>query len=430
MSRRLRRDLHKRVSSAGYQKIAGDLEVTGQIIGPSIANIVTAIQKIVGGTTSPVQLTIIRCEGIYRGAVVGWLPQYNLMNFDHFEIQGSIDETDWYSLEFDGTDWKDTLNAWTETAAPMVIHPNIPLGGDADAPVGLALYYRVRQATILGDKSEWSASASTTTKTVQAGDLAANIIYANNVIAAEFEALFARVAYSLTIGYSGTGTYDDPDAGDRQIFIDDDEFAIRKHSGAAWIDRIRLGYQVMKAYDENAVVIHDIPDTAILADMIYGGHIIWKDAPDYVDSISDLINDDATFLSHTFAANKSNVDISALVGGLTNVKGAVVGITVSGQMAASKTQNTTYFETWAAYSVEYDTAPSIYNTFAGFNNYFNAAEPNTWIQIHRSQAVIPVVYDGDTPYITWSLQAQFGNMPAVAGVYLYYAYLYLVGVFV
>ena len=45
MSRRLRRWTHKFAGESGYQRISGDLEVQGNIIGPSMSLIGTAIDK-------------------------------------------------------------------------------------------------------------------------------------------------------------------------------------------------------------------------------------------------------------------------------------------------------------------------------------------------------------------------------------------------
>ena len=244
MSRRLRRDLHKRISSAGYQKIAGDLEVMGHITGPTISDLFAAIQVLGGTTHSPVQLTITRCEGAYKSIIIQWQAQYNLSTFSHYEIQVSSDDTNWYSLEFDGTDWKDTLDAVTSTRAALMVHVPIPFGGTAENPTAVTLYYRVRQATIDGTKGTWSASASATTSLIQTGDIAANAITATKILAGTItasqidsgtlQALFAAVSYVLTIGYAGTGTPASPDEGDRRIYLDDDEILFQIYTDGAW----------------------------------------------------------------------------------------------------------------------------------------------------------------------------------------------------
>jgi len=176
-TRRLRRDLHKRASSAGYHLHAGDMEVTGALFGPTISNLTTAIATLTATTTTPVQISFSSITGAFKAILLRWVPQYNLRTFDHYEVQVSDDDATWYSLEFDGTDWKDTLNAWTETAATFLLHVPIPHAGTAQNPTGRTLYYRVRQSTVDGTKSDWSASASATTSTIASDDITAGAIY-------------------------------------------------------------------------------------------------------------------------------------------------------------------------------------------------------------------------------------------------------------
>jgi len=76
---------------------------------------------------------------------------------------------------------------------------------------------------------------------VTAAKIAGNTITADQIHANTLEALFAKIAYSLTVGFAGTGTPDDPDTGDVRVYIDGDEVAIQKWSGSAWINKMRLG---------------------------------------------------------------------------------------------------------------------------------------------------------------------------------------------
>jgi len=207
MSRRLRRDLNKRIPSAGYHKFSGDVEVTGWLIGPSIANIVMAITKLVSGTTTPVQLTITHCDGVYKGIVVHWDRQYNLANFDHYEIQVSADQTNWYSLKLDGTGWQGTINQWTSTPDNFIPHFPIPFGGTAENPIAIRLYYRVRQVTILGVEGAWSDVANATTSLIETGDIAARSIAATKMIVGELTA--REMAFGAEEG--GYSVYEDAD---------------------------------------------------------------------------------------------------------------------------------------------------------------------------------------------------------------------------
>ena len=208
------------------------------------------------GTTTPVAPTIATCESLYRAVVLSWSRQKNLTNFDHYEVQVSDDDSTWYSLEFDGSDWKDALAADTDWDVEFLTHTNIPLTGDVDNPSGKTLHYRVRTVTKAetGNTSDWSASISTTTQTVKAGDLAQDIIYANNIRSGVLQALFAEIT-SLYVGYDGTGDYSAPDEGDLSWYFDKAEQLIRERTDGSWSDAnaLRIGGR-----DSNGVFISGV----------------------------------------------------------------------------------------------------------------------------------------------------------------------------
>jgi hypothetical protein len=122
-----------------------------------------------GGSKTPTAPTIAECKPIGLNAItLNWDRQLNLTNFDHYEVQVSENQSNWYSLQNDGTDWKGTLGAVTEVSVELITHENIPAGGTEDNPTALTLYYRVRR-TIKGggDPGEWSTSASATTNLIE-----------------------------------------------------------------------------------------------------------------------------------------------------------------------------------------------------------------------------------------------------------------------
>jgi hypothetical protein len=206
---------------------------TGPTVGPTYTEIITGF-VLGGGTMTPTPPTIAICKAVGTKAILlTWDRQLNLTNFDHYEIQVSSDNSTWYSLKFDGTDWKDALGADTEVLSEFLVHSGIPHGGTAEAPTGVLLYYRVRRVTKAAVESSWSTAASATSRTVAAGDLAADSIYANNIIAAQIVALLLRAA-TLWVGYAGTGTYNSPDEGDRRIYLDGDEIKFQIYTAGAW----------------------------------------------------------------------------------------------------------------------------------------------------------------------------------------------------
>jgi hypothetical protein len=265
---------------------------------------------------------------------------------------------------------------------------------------------------------------------VTAAKIAANTITSDKIATNTLEALFAKVAYALTIGYGGTGEAGDPDTGDRRVYIDDDELAIQRYGGASWVDRIRLGYQVMKAYDENAVVIHDIPNVAIASDMVYGGHIIWKDAPDYFGARTLSLTDSST--GHIWPQSKVDSSLASdIPDGLTNVKGAVLAVLSAAYVDAAKTKENAWALVQTKYSVDYDEMPTTYNVMAKLQTFCSGAfASGYWNPSIFTHALVPVVYSGNTPYVTWSLEGTIAGLNAGNGetdTYSIRSYLYILG---
>ena len=181
------------------------------------------------------------------------------------------------------------------------------------------------------------------------------------------------------------------------------------------------------ARDAARAVIHDIPDALILKDMVYGGHIIWKETPNFIDALT-LIYTDA-LVNRTATKPWSNVNLTASIPpGLTNVKGALVIISLEVYAAGEKTQATTSLQGQAQYSVKYDTLPGGYNTFILI--YYRSSVPEIQRYKKLSQAVIPVVYNNNIPYITWDIKMIFENMLANNFQYYLAGRIWLQGVLV
>jgi len=211
-----------------------------------------------GGTKTPTVPTIAVCKPVGTHAILlQWDRQLDLTNFSRYEVQVSPDDSTWYSLKFDGTDYKDTEDADTDWASEVLVHAGIPNTGDADNPAGQALYYRVRRVTKEPAASAWSSSATATTNVVATGDLAANSVYANNLRADSITATLMQTgllaaSVAVVIGYSGTGTPADPDEGDRRVYIDEDELGMQEYTNGAWttVNQIQIG-----GVDDNGVFL-------------------------------------------------------------------------------------------------------------------------------------------------------------------------------
>lgn len=201
-----------------------------------------------GATTTPV-VPAITAEAIAtRSIIIEWDRQLNLTNFDHYEMQVSIDDITWYALRNDGVDWKGVLDATTPVDIERVIHSQLPITGTLENPSGIALNYRVRTVTKEPITSSWSSSASATTTVVEAGDIAANSVYANALIAGVLNALIANISEVLQIADEGfigqnspDGDLNNPVQGDQRARLDKNELTIEYFEDPDWTTVVKLG---------------------------------------------------------------------------------------------------------------------------------------------------------------------------------------------
>jgi len=158
-----------------------------------------------GATTVPSIPTIIVCQPVGIKAIALAVDrQLNLLNaFDSYEWQVSDDQVDWYELRFDGVDWKGTISINTSKVEEYFVHSGIPNSGSIDNPIGRTLYYRVRRKTKDSSTSAYSSIQNATTKTVDAGDIAANSVYVNNLVAGIVSAMMAQINNYLEVGGDG-----------------------------------------------------------------------------------------------------------------------------------------------------------------------------------------------------------------------------------
>jgi hypothetical protein len=201
-----------------------------------------------GGTTTPSTPTILICEAVGKNAIFLMANmQLDLTNFKRFEWQGAADsggspDGNWYELEFDGTDWKDQADPFfTIMEAPVFSHTNIPYTGTADNPAGRKLHYRCRRVNKDDTKSSWSSTASTTTKIVDTGDIAAGTVYAAAMIASEINTWFLNATAAVTVGFAGSGSLSSPQDYDRRVVIDDDEINFQEYRNSAWFTYLKIG---------------------------------------------------------------------------------------------------------------------------------------------------------------------------------------------
>ena len=207
-----------------------------------------------GGTTTPeIPLNISFVPGKFSIAIKVGSKQLNLTNYSHYEIQGSTDSTNWYSLRFDGVDWKDTQNATTTFQDGILIHT---LGRNADSngnPQAYSIKYRLRQATKKGVTSAWYTSSTyTTSLLIDGSDIVANSITAAKLDVNAINSQIGNFSQTIRISPSGFqgqtfGVNDTPTYNERRNYLDQDELTIQDFTLNA------TGFNLLTDYKNNIV---------------------------------------------------------------------------------------------------------------------------------------------------------------------------------
>lgn len=183
---------------------------------------------------------------------------------------------------------------------------------------------------------------------------------------------------------------------------------------------IDVGSQGLLARDRAGNITHDLPNGAILTDMIYSGHAIFMVSPSEVDTLTTSFTDAETAVAATDSVVQ-NLDLSAeLPGDTDNIKGVIIRVKSTVQLQAAKVGDDTIARVFFLYCNVYNTTPLSYNRCAGVDGVgvFNAGEVAGLT--NYSMVLAPVVFNGGTPYLSWLHHYQFANM--VAGNANYYAF--------
>jgi len=183
--------------------------------------------------------------------------------------------------------------------------------------------------------------------------------------------------------------------------------------------------------DSAGTIIHDTPDCIIAADMSYGGHAYFKDAPNYIDSISIAGVSEGNFIE-AFYSSVNNVSLTAsLPTDLTNPSGALVYADAYFVIDDEMTSDYTLGAAEAHYCKTYNSSVnSTYNYMAKTQLAAQSASGDTQNLrlIGGSQCVVPIAYNGTDPNITWWTYFYMSNLSTATGKnYNNVVYLYLQG---
>ena len=121
-------------------------------------------------------------NGMYNAITLGWDKNTD-NNFAYYQIQAARDVAaqNWTQL----CTINDTAvaNQSTQSKANFFVHAK--LEAENVIKSGVTINYRVNAVNIVGTPSPWSNISTATSKVIDSGDLAANSIYANNIVAGQ-----------------------------------------------------------------------------------------------------------------------------------------------------------------------------------------------------------------------------------------------------
>jgi len=112
---------------------------------------------------------------------------------------------------------------------------------------------------------------------------------------------------------------------------------------------------------------------------------------------------------------------------LGNVKGAIIYIDMLATATATKVAVGTYLNGGLFFSTVYNVAPGSYNQIS--RGYAKSPVAGQLLRFELGiDAIVPVVYDGGIPYISWDITREWHAMTTVNATYSMTTYLFLLGV--
>jgi len=191
------------------------------------------------GTPTPATLAAPTVVAFYDSNQISWIAQRSLRWLSSYNVQVSVDNLNWYSLDQSGANANGlgVLNAVTTCSDPRILHQNIKFASSPPT-AGILLYYRVRQVTVLGVVSSWSPASSGTAVPIQGASqiLAASIlgtnIAANTITADRMIATYLQFAASLGSQYNAV-----PNPGDLRTLLMNPQNPLSGEAGYVNIDQ-------------------------------------------------------------------------------------------------------------------------------------------------------------------------------------------------
>lgn len=162
--------------------------------------------------------------------------------------------------------------------------------------------------------------------------------------------------------------------------------------------------------------------------MVYGGHIVWKKASNYLDRIYLNYTDAET--SRDATSTVHNIDLTSNISKpYINPNGVLLTSHLNILARAQKVKPLTNLKGYNFYSLAYNTTcgQDDLMTMHFIRSQSTASDSNTLGDTIIHQAIVPVTYDNNIPYITWQSQMYFTDMTTEVQNYYVSSYLFVTG---
>ena len=195
--------------------------------------------------------------------------------------------------------------------------------------------------------------------------------------------------------------------------------------------QLDLGSRGIYAEDAQGKPIHDIPQGVILRDMSYSGHTIMQVDAELLDSLAvNSLGDTSTEFSNISATQ--NLDVTSILTRMPNAKALYVNARLYFSIAMAKTQAHSTATLFFCPLFEYDVVPVSVTWQRQIGFHFHGGMPTTHDFDRRIEGnvTIPIVWNGNTPYISWVYIYHLSLLKIPAGDLLTNCTLVTLGVFV
>ena len=168
----------------------------------------------------------------------------------------------------------------------------------------------------------------------------------------------------------------------------------------------------LQVEDSEGTIIHDTPDCVIASNMKYGGHIYFNTYNvGVIGSITVTQATEETSTSYTSTAQTNDIT-DYLPSDVTNAKAILANVHNQVSLLGTKVSSGSDIRSNVRYSLTYNTTSDNANYISGIRTKSQSIEGDD-LELFAEQvthAIIPITYNGDTPYITWDVVGDWSGL--------------------